>query len=76
MIKLKVRVFFIIFQLQCFYYVKILKKKPIRPILFMMKYAPDVVVKRFMHKVFYIDEGVHKLLDEYLRNKQEWKQGR
>tara|TARA_E500000318_G_scaffold63192_1_gene58530 strand:+ start:288 stop:458 length:171 start_codon:yes stop_codon:yes gene_type:complete len=56
--------------------VKILKKKPIRPILFMMKYAPDVVVKRFMHKVFYIDEGVHKLLDEYLRNKQEWEQGR
>ena len=65
--KLKFFVLLKVFELQVFYYTKISKKKPIGPLLFMIKYAPDNVVKDFMHKVFFMDQEAHRILEIYIQ---------
>ena len=65
--KLKLFVLLKAFELQVFYYKKIRKKTPVRPFLFMLKYAPDSVVKHFMHKTFYLDQEAHRIFEIYIK---------
>jgi len=66
---IKVYSFFMLFFFVRFYHT-IIMKQPMRTFIFFIKYAPDDLRKGFMEKLFFKNNDVFKIFNDYLEEQK------
>ena len=61
--------FFTLYFFVRFYYT-VIRKQPMRTFIFFIKYAPDDLRKGFMEKLFFKNNDVFKIFNDYLEEQK------
>ncbi len=61
--------FFTLYFFVRFYYT-VIRKQPMRTFIFFIKYAPDEIRKGFMKKLFFKNNDVFKIFNDYLEEQK------